>query len=310
LRQAWEQAGFDPAVMRKAENHPQISFGNWVGGDRDGHPLVTSEITEHTLKFFRLYALKLVANLLDETSKKVSVYCTTKHLSKPFVLRLNELEKENPDFNHSDNEPFSKYILLLKHKLPIIERSSGNIELNDTEKSYKSSKALSADINLLHDALVAFGASSIADYDIQKVLRHLTVFGFHLTHVDIRQNSAYYEEALFDIIKTSLPVTHNKLQDDRTEFEAFILKELNNNRPFINRIAYLESEKSQEAVRTFNMLSKYIHRYSERAVGSLIVSMTRNAYDLFMVYLFVRESGLSHYSPNGLVSPLPVVPLF
>jgi phosphoenolpyruvate carboxylase len=72
----------------------------------------------------------------------------------------------------------------------------------------------------------------------------------------------------------------------------------------------LDSEKAREVVKTFRTLEKHIRNYSERSLGSLIVSMTRNATDLFTIYLFVREAGLSKFNKNGLICPLPVVPLF
>ncbi len=76
------------------------------------------------------------------------------------------------------------------------------------------------------------------------------------------------------------------------------------------RSEYLDSDKAREAVETFHSLAKHIRVYSERALGSLIVSMTRNVTDLLTVYLFVREAGLSTSGPDGLVCPMPVVPLF
>ncbi|MFC2099150.1 phosphoenolpyruvate carboxylase [Bacteroidota bacterium] len=67
---------------------------------------------------------------------------------------------------------------------------------------------------------------------------------------------------------------------------------------------------SNEAVKTFLTLAGHIRRYSEKALGSLIVSMTRNVHDLYTVYLFAREAGMTKLSPKGMVCPLPVVPLF
>jgi phosphoenolpyruvate carboxylase len=100
------------------------------------------------------------------------------------------------------------------------------------------------------------------------------------------------------------------LSGSREDLEGFILKELGHNRPFLTRIEFLESPRAMEAVNTFHALARHIRRYSERALGSLIVSMTRNVFDLFTVYLFVREAGLSRFSSGGIVCPLPVVPLF
>ncbi|MFW6290173.1 MAG: phosphoenolpyruvate carboxylase, partial [Mariniphaga sp.] len=147
-------------------------------------------------------------------------------------------------------------------------------------------------------------------YDVQKVLRHLKVFGFHLAHIDIRQNSSYYETALLAIVKTSMPAKHKVVAESRKAFEQFVKDELRHNRPFISRHDLLESEEAKEVVNTFRILEEHIRNFSEQSLGSLIVSMTRSAADLFTVYLFVREAGLSHFTADGLVCPLQVVPLF
>jgi phosphoenolpyruvate carboxylase len=311
LRQAWQNSGFDPKFIEDTGVYPGIAFGNWVGGDRDGHPLVTSEMTCKTLRKFRLHALKLVHTLLEELSEKLSIYCDGNCLLPTFRERMEFLENEQGKTTGNKNyEPFKNYVELLKQKLPIHERPGGGIDLMDSTDRYKNPDELEDDLLLLKSALQDFGAASLARFEVQFVLRHLKVFGFHLVHLDIRQNSKYYEEAFFDIVKISLPSSFEALKNSRRLFEEFIHKELSSNRPFLNRIEHLQSGKAHETLETFQALAGHIRTYSQAALGSLIVSMTRNVSDLLIVYLFMREAGLSHYSPGELVCPLPVVPLF
>jgi len=311
LKQAWKEAGYDPGRVEDSEKFPTITFGNWVGGDRDGHPLVTARITEYTLKAFRIHAFQLLLRLLDDLSDKLSIYCSDKDLSEPFRARMRELEESlRPRFRNDQYEPFKHYIKLLKLKLPVVERQGGGVDLKDTPVSYLSSSELTADLLLLKEALEQYGARSLATYDVQRVLRHLNVFGFHLARLDIRQNSQYYEEALMGLIKSSLPDQYDAIKSGEVTLDRFVREELSHNRPFIAETALLDSEKAKEAVDTFITLAGHIRYYSPRALGSLIVSMTRNVTDLYTVYLFVREAGLSKYTPDGLVCPMPVVPLF
>ncbi|MGM0620954.1 MAG: phosphoenolpyruvate carboxylase, partial [Bacteroidota bacterium] len=279
--------------------------------DRDGHPLVTAEVTANTLKTFRVHSFLLLKKILDELADKLSIYCNSSCLSTPFKKRMevlrNELHLQNQP---AKSEPFKTFIQLVKQKLPIVESSSGGIELNETDTSYKNSGELAGDLLLLKETLVKYGAETIAANDVQKVLRHIKIFGFHLAHLDIRQNSKFYEEALREIVKVSQPKKYKATAQNPEAWKAFILEELGNNRPFISKIDFLKSEKSKQVVRTFQVIENHISHYSERALGSLIVSMTRDVTDLFTVFLFVREAGLSHYTSGGLVCPLPVVPLF
>ncbi|MFC2099149.1 phosphoenolpyruvate carboxylase, partial [Bacteroidota bacterium] len=123
-------------------------------------------------------------------------------------------------------EPFKQYIRLLIRKLPAEKASGAKTILYDTDASYRNSEELELDLRILKRALVKCGIYSLSAYDVQKVLRHLRVFGFHLARLDVRQNSSYYEKSLLDIIKTSLPSKHKKLSENRQELEQFIQKEL------------------------------------------------------------------------------------
>jgi len=311
LRQAWAEVGYDPMMLQDSTQFPSITFGNWVGGDRDGHPLVTAEVTTYTLKEFRIHGLKLALAQLDSLSEKLGIYCEIEHLTREFSERLKVLESEldSTTVRHQ-NEPFRYFIGLLKLKLPVAERQGGGVELVDSEYTYKHSDELVKDLNLLKSALIHFGAWSLAQYDVQKVVRHLDIFGFHLASLDVRQNSQYYEEALKEIIGTGIPDRSKDILQNKETLATFIQEELVHNRPFLTRTEFISSKQAREAVETFHSLRRHTRNYSERALGSLIVSMTRSATDLFSVFLFVREAGLSKMSPDGLLCPMPVVPLF
>jgi phosphoenolpyruvate carboxylase len=311
LEQAWRETGFDPGLIRNTAVHPTITFGNWVGGDRDGHPLVTAEVTTFALRAFRLHAMKLLVAKLDELSEKVGIYCEDECLTPDFSLRLEELERElSLDVGSDQPEPFRYFIRLLKLKLPVAEQQGGGVELIDKPYSYRHSDELVSDLNLLKSALVRFGAGSLAHDVVQKVIRHLEIFGFHLARLDIRQNSQYHEEALISLIQSGIPELYRQLTEKKEFLDSVILRELEQNRPFNARTDFLSSEKAKEAVEVFHSLRRHIRKYSERALGSFIVSMTHNVTDLFTVFLLSREAGFSRMTPSGLVCPIPVVPLF
>ncbi len=311
LKQAWEENGFDPALLKDSDRLPTVGFGNWVGGDRDGHPLVTAEVTEYTLRELRMHAFIRIIALLDELADKLSIYLDTRLLLPEFSRRLTRLEKERGiRGSRKISEPLKYFIQLLKGKLPVTERPGGGIDLFDRTYSYRNSRELVEDLHILQKSLHRIGAASVAENDVEPVIRHLNVFGFHLANLDVRQNSQHYEEALMELIRTGTPEDYEEISSGRMALEEYIETELRHNRPFVTRSDFLQSEKAREAVETFYTLARHIRNYSERALGSLIVSMTRSVTDLLTVYLFVREAGLSSYSSGGLVCPMPVVPLF
>lgn len=311
LTDALKRNGFNSEIFTDTTKFPLVTFGNWVGGDRDGHPFVTAETTKHTLHKFRLEALNYVANILENLSETVSIYCDFTDLEDVFTLRVKQIEKElKLEGDDQIAEPFKYFVNLMIQKLPLHISSNGNTELQDSECSYVTSLELVADIRILQNSLYAYGAKRVANYDVQRVLRHLQIFGFHLAHVDIRQNSKFYEEALTGILEVCVTGDSSLITSTEEQKDAFFKAELQSVRPFINRIDHIKSEKSKEALATFRTIAKYTQTYKEGALGSLIVSMTRNVYDLYTVYLLARETGLSKIGENGIICPLPVVPLF
>ena len=174
LEQAWKDAGFDPSVVDDTEVYPLVTFGNWVGGDRDGHPLVTAEVSEYTLRAFRLHAFALVNSMLDELSDKLSIYADRAALDPDFLARLRKLEAELGAGDSDHFEPYKHYLELLKLKLPLADRTEGVNGLMETEHSYKNSDELEQDLQLLKSAIFAMGWITVICRRRRRSLRRLS----------------------------------------------------------------------------------------------------------------------------------------
>ncbi len=311
LIQAWEEAGFDPLLMRQAKDFPKITFGNWVGGDRDGHPLVTAEVTNSTLMKLRQNALQTINVRLIELQKNLCFYANANQLSPDFLLRLETLHHEiyvNGEAYKSDlsNEHFRKYTELISEKLPI---PNSNSLLDEQRKYYRYPAELVDDLTILQNGLIAFGASEIAFSDVNEVIRIVNTFGFHLARLDIRQNSQFHELALSQLMQAAQLDGEQFLLSASTDRIAIVNKELKSNRPFTHPSMILGDE-AKATIDSYRVISEHINKYGQEAFGSLIVSMTREVSDLLIVYLLEREAGLMISTTDGLASRLPVVPLF
>jgi phosphoenolpyruvate carboxylase len=315
LRHAWQESGFDPTVLNDSDLLPVLSFGNWVGGDRDGHPLVTPEITQKTIEKLRIHAFYIIKNELKKLSQKLSIYHNIYQVSQNFAGRIKVLAKEvgtNADAELSEHaeEIFKAYVLILIHKIPIDLSREFNLELKDKPNSYTSSIALIADLNLLHDELKKCGIAEVAHVDVGRMKRILKIFGFHLAKLDIRQNSDHHEKALNQLVTASLGAkAAGRIEESRDARRTFLDQELKINRPFLVRHTSLGPE-GQNVIGALLVVSDHVQRYSPNAFGKLIVSMTRNTEDLLTVYLFLREVGLIETKKDQLGAILPVVPLF
>ena len=309
LVQAWQDAGFDPKHLIEANIFPQLRFGTWIGGDRDGHPFVTAEVTRNTLQKLRLNAFLIVKNELNKLAEDLSFYFRINQLPEVIAERLKTLISENaeelkPMIANNRKEAFKLFVLLLISKLPVKIGREQSFELLASKDSYNNSRELLTDLDILKQGLCELGKTSLVYSSIHHAIQIVKTFGFHLSELDVRQNSSYYETALHQILEAS-----NIADTDFENQKAKILRnELASNRPFIRNWNNLPIE-AKAVLDCFAVLENHYSKYSGFALGSLIISMTRNVEDLLTVYILAREAGLTEFE-ESLVIKLPVVPLF
>jgi len=315
LKQAWNDAGFHPEALQNYLHLPKISMGTWVGGDRDGHPLVTSEITNYTLKKLRTASLQLVRQRLLLLAESLSIYTIESNILPEFIRHKSMLAEEIPDitsktlYSSALREPFKQYVLLLIEKLPVRQDSlSGNILLTDAAWTYTYSAQLLKDLEILQQALSAWGAPSLATNEVLKALSFVRNFGFHLAHLDVRQNSVFYQKAFLGLLE-DIDDENYSLNTDGSPDKTFLLHELTFYRPFTHTYAG-KVDETANVLSYLSVLRDYISKYGSYALGSLIVSMTRKVEDLFTLYLLAREAGLFVKTDQGPACLLPIVPLF
>jgi len=315
LMQSWKEAGFQPEALQNYQHMPGISLGTWVGGDRDGHPLVTPEITRYTLQKLRTEALTLVRKNLFLLADSLSIYTSDSTLTDDFRQAKNQLTRqilgiaENTRFLAAVREPFKQYVFLLIEKLPLKQESfSGNNTLSQNEWAYTNSAQLLADLEKLLIALSLWGAPKLAINEVNKALRFVKSFGFHLAHLDIRQNSEYYQKAFTGLLE-DLDNSNHALNEDGSVDKTFLLHELKLYRPFTHSYSGSIAE-TKDTLGYLGVLAEHIQNYGPNAIGSLILSMTRKVEDLFTFYLLAREAGLFIKTASGPACPVPIVPLF
>ncbi len=311
LIQSWEKAGFDQKLLRSADRFPKISFGNWVGGDRDGHPLVTAEVTRLTLLKLRIKACQVIKSELIGLQQNLSFNLTVNQLQPEFQKRYahlyHEIKLSKDGFKiEFKAETFKQFMEFLIMKIPTADVRG---KLVEDELSYNLVAELVDDLYLLKNALIGFGASEIAYTDMVETIRIVTTFGFHLAKLDIRQNSQFNEKALSQLMKSAQLDGEWFLTLDLAQRIEFINNELQSSRPFSLPTMALGNEATA-AIGSYSVIYNHIRNYGYDGIGSLIVSMTRNVSDLLVVYLLEREAGLMVNTPEGLASQVALVPLF
>jgi phosphoenolpyruvate carboxylase len=303
LIEAWEEAGLSGNALNWPEQFPQIKIGSWVGGDRDGHPFVTPQFTASTLRLHRKEALKMIKKQLSDLAVKLSFSSYRNEFSPDFLADLHRtasaLGKEGQDaINRNASEPIRQFINLLLVKL---ENTINNKQHLGKDVCFTTSIELANELKNLRKELLNLKAERIAKNILFPLERTVQCFGFYLAKLDIRQNSAYHEKAISQILAASGYQDCNYAEWNEEKRLAFINNELQQKRPFL----VADTSCGEEADNVLGYLTEvklYIDLYGTEGIGSFIVSMTRSLSDLLLVYIFLREVGLQDCK-------LPVVPL-
>jgi phosphoenolpyruvate carboxylase len=277
FQESWEWAF--PSAEAAAE--PRLTFGSWVGGDRDGHPFVTTEVTRSALGALRECAVSVLRARLSKLAANLSLSISM----QPVPANLSS--------ERSAEEPWSSYAASMLAKVG----------------EYRSPPELERDLALLADSLREIGAGAIADAEVAPVQRLVECYGLHGAALDIRQNSAFHNRALEQLLGAAGLDGSGFASWSEERKRNLIDRELKTPRPFAVASAPLPPE-AEASVGVLRLVRDWTRQYGFGGIGSVIVSMTQAPSDLLNVYLLAREAGLVQATSQGLACEVPVVPLF
>ena len=287
LEHAWAETWPKEAPLDYTEL-PHLQFGSWVGGDRDGHPLVTSSVTAETLDTMRSTAVQIVRARLDALAQQLTL--TEARSTCPTAV-LKQIKRWGGD--HSTQDPWRTFVMQLAQQIDTFSEAElrGHLE------------------NLI-GWLEETGANRCVHSYVRPILRLLDSIGLHLARIDIRQNSEFYEKALGQMmVAAGVADAHHFAKWPESQKLEFLNQELQSPRPLTHASMPLPKEAT-EARETLAVVANHIKVHGTNGVGALIVSMTRNLCDLLTVYVLAREVGLTYQEGDQLRCKLPVVPLF
>lgn len=305
--QVWRREGLSPDRFVDEPVFPGLSFGNWVGGDRDGHPLVTAEVTHEVLAMLRRTALDLQRREVHRLAAYLSISENDTPLPVEFTRRMDETAALcGPDaekaMDRNPGEPIRQFLNMMAARIPA---KADELEPHH----YRDSGEYVRDLSLLARTLRAIGAGRLADEDILPAIQVAHTFGFHSARLDIRQNSTVFEKALGQFVDASQVLDRPWAEISPDDRSRFIAEEMTRPRPFVTRAQSVDPE-GDEARRLFQVVAHHIRKFGTAGIGTCIVSMTRSAEDLFTVHLLAREGEAVEFVDGGFVVPFPVVPLF
>lgn len=296
-----------------------IRFGSWIGGDRDGNPYVTPEVTEWTVFTQMEQALLEYLRRLEELRLTLTHSLRWCKLPSLFAakLALDETRFGNKVFRGTAaqqyiREPYRRRIALIIARLEvnlarIRQRLAGDEPAPDS-LAYAGSRDLLEDLYLIRDALISHGDRAVAEGRLQDLIRLVESFGFHLLQLDIRQESTVHTMTVAEILRQLNPDMDYQKAGEETrlaELGKWISK---TGDLYVSDLVL--SDKARETLDVFRRVARLRKEVGPEAFGAYVISMTHSASHVMEVMFLGRLAGLTGHDGKDYTCHLLVAPLF
>ena len=264
-------------------DYSPIEFTSWMGGDRDGNPFVTSQVTKEVLDHGRWMALNLYIQDLKTLCAELS---------------MSDASDELVELAGQEFEPYRAVIKKLKNQVAETVAHLGakiKNKRSDSQDLITNINQLKHPVEVCYRSLLKCNMKVVADGLLLDLLHRINSFGLRLAKLDVRQDSSRHGDVFSELTRYLGLGDYNQWQEQ--DKQAFLLAELNSRRPLIPK-HWQPSPDVQEVLDTFDVIAKQ----DEATFGLYIISMARTASDILAVQLLLKESGCSF--------DLPVAPLF
>ncbi len=297
---------------RRFDLPPFFQFGSWIGGDRDGNPFVTTDVTRAALRQNALAALRHYQAKVKELGRYLSI--TERQVRVPESFRA-ELDRELAASGVAEaikarnpGEAYRQYLTCVARKLDAtIARAEGRER--DGRPSYASADELILDLRVLETALEEAGLGSIAADLVRPVRYAVQIFRFSTVRLDLRENTTRTNDALRALWRATAPAGGEPPSVESKEWKAWLLAELARPRDQGRAPIGLPPE-AVETLAMLRLVAEMRGLLDREAFGSFILSMTRSVADVLGVYLLAKEAGVFLDATGTEICPLPIVPLF
>ena len=283
-----------------------LRFGSWIGGDRDGHPFVTADITRNAIALQKREILSLYSRDMDNLYDTMSTSTRLVGASRELVDSVNEDKKNlsgqvKEDDLKDQSEVYRVKVYLIYHKLLNTVDGRGYCYVSPTE--------LVRDLELMYESLNSNRGESIAESQILPVIYKVRTFGFHMASLDLRQNSQVLLGAVSALLSSAEVLRDFAGRDSQTR-ARILTRELLKARPLVSPNLNLDSATS-EVLSEFETMRYAKDAAGEEASVDYIISMSSSVSDVLTALLFAKEAGLVRVGDGRIVeSRLDILPLF
>ncbi len=298
------------------ENFPLtqfFQFGSWIGGDRDGNPFVTNDVTRRALAENALASLRHYAERLSVLLERLSI--TERALPPPEAFREalaralaasgdgDQIAQRNP------GEPYRQFLSCMLRKLKTtLARAEGGRASGAVD--YASADELIADLAVMEEALSESGSAGLAGDLVRPLRCAVEVFRFRTVRLDLRENTTRLTQTVQALWRARAGAEAGEPPAaDSPEWKAWLVAELAKPRQG-GRAAPILPPDAQETLDMFKLACDGGEEFDREAFGSFILSMSRSVADVLAAYLLAKEAGMFRDAAGVEACTLPITPLF
>ncbi len=286
-------------VASAPDTLPLPRFGSWVGSDRDGNPAVTPEVTRGAARLQRVAVLRRYREEVHALGRALST--SARLVGAPTEL-LASVERDRAELGVAPVREWADQPY--RRKLGLIAERLRRTEVGEPG-GYAAAAGLQADLDLVDRCLREHGGQRVADDALLDLRRRVSVFGFYLAELEVRQHAARHASAVDEVL--GLAGQAGYAAADEASRRALLERALRSPPRGASRAAL--SPQTREVLETFGAMADVQRLGGEAACRTCVVSMAHAPSDVLAVLLLAREAGLSGDDSGGAVR-LDVVPLF
>jgi len=274
-----------------------LSFGTWIGGDRDGNPNITADVTRSAILLQNSHFTRTLLLHLDQLVQGVSISTKLTGVSKELEKSvLDDLEKlpeiESRYRRINAEEPYRLKVTAIRHKLLITQQRHTDNSPHVPGRDYKDSAELLSDFEIMRKSLMANNGQLIATGLLERITRAITAFGLSHAKMDIREHSDTHHYLLKQLFNDSSAEIINKELESNKSVDLTKLDELAN-----------------KCLKTFVTSGELIDQFGPEVIESYIISMTKSANDVLAAVLIAKLAGLISLDASKSFAKIGFVPL-
>ncbi len=274
-----------------------LRFGTWIGGDRDGNPNITAEVTKAAILLQNAHFTRTMFLHLDELRQALSISTklagVSKELEKSVAQDLEKLPEIEARYRRINvEEPYRLKATAIRHKLALTQARHVAGLPHFPGRDYQNTSELLQDFEIMRSSLEANNGSLIANGLIDRIMRSINAFGLTHATMDIREHSETQHKVLNQLFGGS----------DEKLIDKHLLSDTNTDPKNLD-------EQGSKCFKTFSAINELSDRYGSEVIESYIISMTKSSNDVMAAVLIAKNAGLISLKEDKSFAKIGFVPL-